>query len=632
MFEAFSLRLPTGLSLDTQTLYFFADAIPHQVWIADAHGHSIFANKHWYDYTGLTVGEAKNQEWQAIFHPEDRVEIQQAWQDTLATKGDMVCEGRIKRHDGVYRWHTIRGTAQRDAKGTVWLWVGTCTDIDDQKRAERTLKTSEENFHMLAETVPQLVWASQADDSLIYCNQRYLDYLQVRFEEVQGFGWQHFLHPDDLEQILAFRSRSLKTGEPYETEKRLKEGQTDAYRWFLTRAMPMRNETGQIVKWFGTSTDIQEKKQTEKALRESEVRFRRLVESNIIGITVTDPQGTIHEANEAFLELVGYTQEDLVAEQVKWTSMTPPEYREQDAQAVEKLLTTGIFPPYEKEYIRKDGQRVPVLIGGTLFRWEGSVPWWVTLTLDLTARKEIERQKDFFLSMTGHELKTPLAALRGTLQLVQRRLRRVAPTTDHLSPEMNTFIENLTKNLADSVRHIDMQTRLINDLLDFSRIATNTLKLELSCCELGSIIRETVEDLRMTVSDRSLVLEVPEHPTVMVLADRERISQVVANYVNNALRYSSPDQPVHIGLTLQEDSASVWVRDKGPGLSEEARQKIWHRFHQVKEVPVLSGSGKGLGLGLYICQTLIAQHQGEVGVESTPGEGSTFWFTLPRVT
>jgi len=107
------------------------------------------------------------------------------------------------------------------------------------------------------------------------------------------------------------------------------------------------------------------------------------------------------------------------------------------------------------------------------------------------------------------------------------------------------------------------------------------------------------------------------------------VPSVVLVYVTNAFRYSSPEQPVHVGLTIQEDSARVRVRDKGPGLSEEARKEIWHRFVQIKGVPVLSGSGKGLGLGLYICQMLIAQHQGEVGVESTPGEGSTFWFTLP---
>lgn len=119
---------------------------------------------------------------------------------------------------------------------------------------------------------------------------------------------------------------------------------------------------------------------------------------------------------------------------------------------------------------------------------------------------------------------------------------------------------------------------------------------------------------------------------VNVLADRNRIRQVITNYITNAIRYTSPDQPIHIGLTAQQDLVRVWVRDTGPGLSQEAQKDIWLRYHQVKGAPVQSGSGKGLGLGLYICKTLIEQHNGACGVESSPGEGATFWFTLPIVT
>ncbi len=197
---------------------------------------------------------------------------------------------------------------------------------------------------------------------------------------------------------------------------------------------------------------------------------------------------------------------------------------------------------------------------------------------------------------------------------------------------MHTFFESLTKDLADSVRHVDVQTRLINDLLDISRITTNTLKLELEHADLITIVRETVEDMRVIVPERVLLLTLPEHTVVNVLADRNRISQVIANYITNAIRYASPDQPIRIGLTAQQDLARVWVRDTGPGLSQEAQKDIWLRYHQVKGALVQSGLGKGLGLGLYICQTVIAQHHGVCGVESTPGEGATFWFTLPIVT
>lgn len=376
-------------------------------------------------------------------------------------------------------------------------------------------------------------------------------------------------------------------------------------------------------------SDITERKGAEESLRESEVRFRALVDANIIGIITSDLKGNVYEANDAFLSLVGYSNQDLAAGQVDWKKITPLEYRELDEQSVRDLLEHGTFSPYEKEFLTKEGKRVPVLLGGTFMRKESSENQAICFILDLTDRKAIEQQKDLMLGMTGHELKTPLAALKGTFQLLQRKVKRLDARSDRLSSEMRAFLEDLSERLAASNRQVDVQTHLINDLLDVSRITANTLKLELACYDLVSLVRGTVEDLRVTAPDRALLLELPENGAVTVLVDRDRISQVVTNYITNALRYSPLDQPVWIGLTVQRDFARVWVRDKGPGLTEEAQAELWQRFHQVKGIPVQGGSGKGLGLGLYICQTLIAQHHGEVGVESTPGQGSTFWFRLP---
>lgn len=633
MYVDCSLHIPAELALDAQTLYFFADAIPHQVWVADPHGHPVYVNKQWSAYTGLSIDEAKKLAWLFAIHPQDRGKMWQMWQDVLATGTDLLSEARFKRHDGVYRWQSIRATPQRNAEGQIWLWVGTCTDIESQKQAEQSLKACEENFRSLTDTIdtlPQQVWITLANNSLIYCNQRCLDYNQGTFEDIQGFGWRHFVHPDDLQQVLDFQQRLQQTSEPYEIEARLKEKQTGLYRWFLIRGVPVHDVGGQTIKWFGT--DIHERKHIEEALQESERRFRRLVESNIIGITIADSDGTIHEANEAYLSLFGYTQEDLAAGRINWRAMTPPEYREQDEQAIKKFLKIGINFPFEKEYFRKDGSRVPVMIASALLHGEGPLQQWVTLTLDLRTRKEVERQKDFFLAMTGHELKTPLAALKGTLQLLMLRIKRLTAETEVLSPELRTFLDDLSQRLRDSTRLVDTQTHVINDLLDVSRITTNTLHLEQEPCDLVPIVRETVEDLRLTAPERSLQLALPEHTVLLVHADRQRIGQVLKNYVTNALRYAPADQPIQVGLRLQEQVARVWVQDQGPGLSVEAQQQVWQRFHQVKGNVAQNRSGKGLGLGLYLCQMLIAGHQGQVGVESTLGEGSTFWFTLPLIT
>src|SRR5437660_9429863 len=211
--ESFLLRLSDALSLDMQTLRFLAEAVPHQVWITDADGRAIYANRKLQDYAGIRGDRFDSQEWRRLIHPENLTDLLQSWQDAHEKKIDMFAEARLKRVDGVYRWHAIRGTAQHDTKGNLLLWVGTNTDIDDQKQTEQTLKASEANFRVLAEAVPQLVWIARADGFVTYYNPQYYAYTHSTFEEMRGFGWRQFLLPDDLERVLAIRIRYLPTGE-----------------------------------------------------------------------------------------------------------------------------------------------------------------------------------------------------------------------------------------------------------------------------------------------------------------------------------------------------------------------------------------------------------------------------------
>jgi PAS domain S-box-containing protein len=345
-------------------------------------------------------------------------------------------------------------------------------------------------------------------------------------EMLVHYDYDRFLagvSPDDREEVERALARAQAEKTDYNTTYRTiwPDGSTH---WVLARGRYIDDLYGKSLHLLGATLDITELKQAEEALQESEARFRALVDSNLIGIAVSDLKGTLLEANDAFLDLVGYTREDLAAGCVQWAAMTPPAYQEQHQQVQEELLKTGKVQPYEKEYQAKNGRRVPVLVGRTLFRRACSAPLTISFVVDLTARKEVEQQKDLFLSITSHELKTPLAALRGTLQLSERRLKRIAATSDHVPPEWSTFAQELKKNLEDGVRQIDVQTSLINDLLDLSRITANTLKLSPQRCDLGNIVRDTVEDVRVTAPDRSLELALPEDSGVFVLADRDRIS------------------------------------------------------------------------------------------------------------
>jgi PAS domain S-box-containing protein len=594
-------------------------------WILTPAGEMQEISPSWQAFTGQQDNSCQGPGWLDAVYRADQPQLETMLHHFALSSQPAESECRIRRSDGVYRLIRVRAFPVYTLHGTIRELVVCGTDITSEQMSEAQIqlavKASGVGMWHLDLVTQQFVATDQGKRLFGVASDA----------PITQEGFLPLVHPDDQARIYELRARALAEKKDYESEYRViwPDG---SLHWLTSRARYLFDIDNQPSDLIGAVIDITELKQVEEALSESEVRFRHLVDSNIIGITVTDPGGTIYEANDAFLTLVGYSREDVASGQVNWRAMTLPEYQAQVAQTSEELRTTGVFQPYEKEYVTKTGERVPVLVGGTLFRQEDSAPSEICFVLDLTARKEMERQKDLFVGMTSHELKTPLAVLRGTLQLVQRRLKRVVTTADHVPPEIHTFFESLTENLEESVRQVDVQTRLINDLLDISCVTANTLKLELEHGDLITIVRETVEDMRMTAPERVLLLELPEHIVVNVLADRNRISQVVANYITNAIRYARPDQPIHIGLTVQQDLARVWVRDTGPGLSQEAQKDIWLRYHQGEGARVQSGSGKGLGLGLYICQKLIAQHNGACGVESTPGEGATFWFTLPIVT
>jgi signal transduction histidine kinase len=166
--------------------------------------------------------------------------------------------------------------------------------------------------------------------------------------------------------------------------------------------------------------------------------------------------------------------------------------------------------------------------------------------------------------------------------------------------------------------------------MDTSRLQADKLTITFRRCDMVDIVRRVVEDQQMVTPNRTITLDLEAQDEVFVDADEDRIAQVVNNYLTNALKYSALADPVDVGLVQEDHFVRVWVRDKGPGLSETAQKRVWERFYQVEGVEGHRGvGGAGLGLGLNICQSLVYMHGGEVGINSTPGNGSTFWFTLP---
>jgi PAS domain S-box-containing protein len=264
---------------------------------------------------------------------------------------------------------------------------------------------------------------------------------------------------------------------------------------------------------------------------------------------------------------------------------------------------------------------------------------WTEARANELALRETNRRFDAFLSIASHELRTPLTTIRGNVQLAVRRMETLK---SQYAPQLATLdcyeqvmhaLKRVYEPLIQAAQRVQVQDSMISDLLDASRIRANKLEIRKRPCDLGEIVRQMREDLQYVASDRLVLWHLPEQRSVPVMADPDRLAQVINNYVVNALRYSAPERPVEVSLEILERGTVAWVsvQDQGSGIPSQELEQIWDRFYRSHGTEKKYDTGAGLGLGLYICRTIIEQHDGEVGVESVWGKGSTFWFTLPII-
>jgi PAS domain S-box-containing protein len=244
------------------------------------------------------------------------------------------------------------------------------------------------------------------------------------------------------------------------------------------------------------------------------------------------------------------------------------------------------------------------------------------------ALQEANRRMDEFLGIAAHEMRTPLTVIKSTVQFLARREQRTAGTADTGERSMGV-LDRQRKLITRAERQVHRLVRLVDDLVDASRIREGRLDFRMERCNLFAIVRAAVEEQRQTNLSRPIRVHTSTMAAISVQADGERIGQVVTNYLTNASKYSLPDRPVEVGVELGERTARVWVRDQGLGIPAADQPHIWERFYRVEGIEVQTGSEVGIGLGLHISRTIIERHGGQVGVESAPGGGSTFWFTLP---
>ncbi len=367
-------------------------------------------------------------------------------------------------------------------------------------------------------------------------------------------------------------------------------------------------------------------------LREREARIRRLVESNIICIFFWNLNGAITQANDALFDMIGYTRQDLLSGSVRWTDMTPPEYLGADERAVAEIKATGRCRPYEKEFLHKDGHRVPVLLGGTLF--EGSRDEGVAFVLDLTERRqaeatarayeterkraealaEIDLAKTAFFSNVSHEFRTPLTLTLGPLETLLEARQGALPA-------------GIREQIAMAHRNCLRLMRLVNTLLDFSRIEAGRARASYQPTDLASLTGDLASSFRSACEQAGLRLLIDCQPlSVPVYVDPDMWEKIVLNLVSNAFKFTF-DGEIEVKLRAAGDNCELSVRDTGVGIPGEELPRVFERFHRVE-----SSQGRtleGTGIGLALVQELAKLHGGSVRLESTVGRGSTFTVAVP---
>jgi PAS domain S-box-containing protein len=386
------MRAQESLRRSERELQQLVDALPVHVWGWTPDGKLAYVNKRSMEELGLFGANFEEcaKVAQALVHPEDAPEVLRVSAHCLKTGDVFTLRYRRRWKDGTYRWIEGRCEPLRDRDGTIVHWYQVSLDIDDQVRAEEALRRSERQLQQLVDAVPVMIWSTTPEGRPSYVNKRFTDITGFTLDDIiapDGSFNLSIIHPDDRVATAEAVGRSFTTGTPYVMKYRQlrRDGSS---RWIETRAEALRDESGAVLQWYGVSVDIDEQVRLFSELEEREAKIRRLVDSDIIGIVIWDLDGRLIDANDAFLRMVQYERKDLQAG-LGWLEMTPPEWQEVHAQEeAEELARTGKMQPREKEYFRKDGSRVPVLIGAACF--EGQSRQGVAYILDLTEQKRAE--------------------------------------------------------------------------------------------------------------------------------------------------------------------------------------------------------------------------------------------------
>ncbi len=648
---------------------------PFSVQVFSADGRTLRVNRAWEDLWGVTLEQISDYnilqdrqlEKKGILSFIRKAFEGEASQVPLVEYNPNETIPDRTRHADPRRWVSAVAYPLKDSAGHVREVVLVHEDVTARHRAEEALNESEEKFRLMADTIPQLVWMAAPDGHIFWYNRRWYEYTGTTPQQMEGWGWQSVHDPEILPAVLERWKGSIASGEPFDMVFPLR-GADGVFRPFLTRVNPLRGDDGRILSWFGTNTDISEQKRSENASRflaDASATLASVIDyqstlHKVAGLAVpgfadwcavdmVEPDGSlrrlaVQHADPAKVRLaleldrryppdpdaplgapqVARTGESEIMEEIP-DAVIAQVARDEDHL---RLLRTLGLRSYLCVAMKTRGRVVGVI---TFVTSESGRPYTrldLALAEELAARaavavensrlyaelRDADRRKDEFLATLAHELRNPLAPIRNSLAILK------TPVADP------TVLERSRAVMERQVQHL---MRLVDDLLDVSRVMRGRIELRKERLDLATVLGLAVETAQpgIQAQGHEITVTSPSSP-IALEADPVRLTQVVGNLLTNAAKYTPPKG--HIWLTAERDGdwAVIRVRDSGIGLAPEMLSRVFELFVQVDNS--VARSQGGLGIGLTLARSLVEMHGGHISARSAGvGKGSEFTVRLP---
>ena len=543
-------------------------------------------------------------------------------------------EFRIRGADGNYRWFKSRALPLRTEEGEIFKWFGTNTDIEDQKRVEALLRESETGMRVerdfsneIIDTLPGVFYLFNRQGKFRLWNKNLEDITGHSGDEIALMAPLEFIVEEDRPAVERKIEEVFVSGEANIEARLLTKNGLGVPYFFTGRRIVIDGQPHLI----GNGVDISERWRGEEAA----AYLAAIVESSDDAIISTDLQGNIKSWNKGAERIYGYTAAETIGKPV--TMLLPPDRWNEEPRILELIRMGDRIDHYETIRRRKDGTDIDIsLTVSPILNHAGDVIGASKTSRDITWRKRAEeereqllaserdsrseaeeanRLKDEFLATISHELRSPLNAILGWARLLRE-------------PDMRW--DQMERALETIERNAQAQARLIEDLLDVSRIVSGKLSIQMRPVTLNSTVQSAVADLRLAAEAKGIDLRLTEDEEIKLIGDADRLQQVVWNLLSNAIKFTPEGGRVEVGLKRVGERAELWVRDTGRGISPEFLPHVFDRFRQATRADARSRAG--LGLGLAIVRHIVEAHGGNVTAESAGvGLGATFVCILPLV-